>query len=564
MNKSIAHTAFLLAFVGTTSTALGYSVRGKGRIMYFDAAYAATVEAGKAAEIVRIDGDGTKKPLARVRVQLMDSDADFDEVMAEGTTDANGDFSLKGEADDSFTLCDGCDRPDPYIKFSLYDENRVDIHDIWGFTYFGVTNTVEDTQGTINFGTWKFRTEDAIYPRLFAYTQKQYEEFTKLTGERRVPGNDGLVGVTVPELFIGRTPWTGMGHVHWPGDYFKASTIFHEFGHRIRHAADGDLGHWIGDAMLFNYARYHKMHEDSNLGFAFNEGWANFHASLLNSNIRQTLTDWDMDEEGSDEWEGNVAAKLYRLSASCGGFKNMWTVLETGKGRSISGGPAGAQDGIHSYAQFRTVFREKFPKCYENLLAHLTKARSKTKLVLQEESPSSSAMTQQAVLAKNALDKANKDASRPIQTKWTASRLSKLPETVRPSMVRLTNKRVSYAQAHAKNISNAISRFMTKVKPADDKAKSDGSYEASLAAAQAELIKSVAQGRLRQIHELQSDLKGLIAATKDARFKRYLSNLLARYAKHEGAIRNALARPTDRVPSELIPVGMQTPMTQDR
>ena len=57
--------------------------------------------------------------------------------------------------------------------------------------------------------------------------------------------------------------------------------MFHEFGHRIRHAADGDEAHFLGDAIRFQYARHPAADDHANLGFAFNEGWAEYHATLL-------------------------------------------------------------------------------------------------------------------------------------------------------------------------------------------------------------------------------------------------------------------------------------------
>ena len=66
----------------------------------------------------------------------------------------------------------------------------------------------------------------------------------------------------------------------------------HEFAHTVHHSAiyDGDLGHLINDVAMFTYPQYHVCSEETNYGFAFNEGWAKF-------------------------WAGQCISKLYILEA---------------------------------------------------------------------------------------------------------------------------------------------------------------------------------------------------------------------------------------------------------
>ncbi|WP_437673225.1 hypothetical protein [Sorangium sp. So ce131] len=56
----------------------------------------------------------------------------------------------------------------------------------------------------------------------------------------------------------------------------RRSVITHEFGHTVRHAADGDLLHWNGDDVAYLYGRAPDGSEISNKGYAFNEGFANY------------------------------------------------------------------------------------------------------------------------------------------------------------------------------------------------------------------------------------------------------------------------------------------------
>lgn len=56
----------------------------------------------------------------------------------------------------------------------------------------------------------------------------------------------------------------------------RRETIYHEFGHSLRHADDGDLGHWGWDNFRWAYARNHNGTEIFSEHYAFNEGWGQF------------------------------------------------------------------------------------------------------------------------------------------------------------------------------------------------------------------------------------------------------------------------------------------------
>jgi hypothetical protein len=57
---------------------------------------------------------------------------------------------------------------------------------------------------------------------------------------------------------------------------WRESTLFHEFGHSIRHVADGTQSHWEWDNFRWAYARSHDGDEIFNTQYAFNEGWADY------------------------------------------------------------------------------------------------------------------------------------------------------------------------------------------------------------------------------------------------------------------------------------------------
>jgi hypothetical protein len=548
MSKKVVNVAIVaLLTTFAVSARADYTVHAKGRLVYKQA--------------------GQVKPVPRARVKLMDQDSDLDETMAAGKTDDNGNYDLTGKAEDDFTVCDGCDHPDPYVKFIMFEKDRVDIHNIWGFTHFGLTNAREDKSGTIDFGTFRFEADEELYPKLFAYVQMQYAKFTELTGESRVPGYDGKVGVTVPEVFEGGVPWTGVENIHWPGDYASTNdmdAVFHEFGHRIRHAADGDVGHFLGDAMLFRYARSHSMKDHSNLGFAFNEGWAEYHATLLDSGAKDYLAGWTS-QEGGDETEGNVAKKLFDLSQQCGGFKNMWAALKAGTNKSISGGPAAAQTGIHSYAQFETQFKQLFPWCGKTVIDP-SKLGGMDKIPLPKPAAVAPTLTKAALSTQTAnlakvITNFGARAGQPVKVKWDAARIAKLPAPLQGPMKRLVDKRTAHLRTHETNLRTQLLAFNQSIKPATTQTAIDGTYERSISAARDALIKATGEPRMRQLAELKQDLAKERAATTDRRFQAYADRLTARYTAQENEIRAALSKPGSPFPEALITRNLGSALT---
>jgi len=72
------------------------------------------------------------------------------------------------------------------------------------------------------------------------------------------------------------TDWTS----EQPAVFDRNTTIFHEFGHTVRHAADGSETHWSCDNFNYAYARYHDGSEITNAQYAFNEGCRRVRASV--------------------------------------------------------------------------------------------------------------------------------------------------------------------------------------------------------------------------------------------------------------------------------------------
>jgi hypothetical protein len=129
-------------------------------------------------------------------------------------------------------------------------------------------------------------------------------------------------GVTVfenaPTSGVPFSPYTD---VWWPAGYSPTKSIEtgtrsvaqHEFAHTVRHALDGDQRHFFFDTGKFWYLRSHSGSacKQTNHGFAFNEGWAEFWADEVRPTPCPNATDFSI--------ERNVAFELKRLVGSCRG-----------------------------------------------------------------------------------------------------------------------------------------------------------------------------------------------------------------------------------------------------
>lgn len=301
------------------------------------------------------DESGANSPLPNVRVKLMDEDfGPTSSKMAEGMTDAAGRFDLTGSSNDSGCVGAGCRRPDPFVEFVLRQEHRVDVKDAVENTARQQTEAQVNKCGDVDFGdqVWSAQQLDPI---LFFRAQQAYDTFHTLTGEDRVPGHEGLVGVEYPTVFVFESPYTTWDTIHWPYLYDQVRAfegMDHEFGHRLRHAADGDRAHFNWDATRFVYGRTHSVGDVTNEGFAFNEGWAEFHETLRNAPAVPNGT-WK--GTPGDDVEGDVANQLFNLAASCGGktpFARMWDTLKDS-----------GHNAIHSVDEFRAAFLQRNPGC---------------------------------------------------------------------------------------------------------------------------------------------------------------------------------------------------------
>ena len=482
-------------------------VRARGRVMF-------------------IDSDGAKKPFARVQVRLMDSDSDYDEEIARGFTDADGRYVLSGSAGDS--PCIGCGKPDPYVKVVLEEPGRVEVHDIMHFTRNAVLTSIrEETAGEIDFGTRTFTDEypEGMAAILYVRAQLAYDRFVALSGDSKVPGNGGEVAIEIPVVLSFGTPYTTWDTIHWPGVKKDFGVFDHEFGHRLRHAADGSVNHFNNDLTLYRYARHHTLDEDSNLGFAFNEAWAHYFRHELQPDFLDSP--WNGVNKG-DEVEGHVASKLIAIADICGGFKHMWQALKNNPGE------------IHSFQEFFDAFIAKKPPCSLNFNINTSPAPKRTPRALPEPlEPDAKAL----VILRNDLKKQvdNLDARSASIPARTSARI---PSSIRAQdhgvVNRLWQKRLQSSVGADARARATYRRLIMDLRVMTPRSIRDGSYERDARAARSAFITAVAEPRLREAQDIRRDIAAEKSKTTDQALISYLARLDARYARLEEELKRAL------------------------
>lgn len=145
-------------------------------------------------------------------------------------------------------------------------------------------------------------------------------------------------------------PTSGAHRKEWS----RRVTLFHEFGHSIRHVADGDEFHWSWDNFRWAYARSHSGCEVFNTQYAFNEGWANYWRGATlgapaqcDPTLGRLFLDWNEDQIGDHLLV--LASTLCTPSDPPGCAKRkMVSVLETYPGE------------IHSIREFEVRYCELF------------------------------------------------------------------------------------------------------------------------------------------------------------------------------------------------------------
>jgi hypothetical protein len=280
---------------------------------------------------------GTVKPIAGARVELWhDISYWFDDKLGSTHTASDGSFNFGVRADSNFDL---------YAKVVLNDDNGTSLGNWYSFSDWDTdTNTVGSHSGTVGLGTWQISKDGGSgTPKcgIWQGAHNAYANYRQVIGSRP-PDSHYSISAEFPCC---GTPFTTTDTTRWPSGYQTGSSgdqdggysvNFHEFAHSVRHSFDGGFAHFLFDVGRFNYAQNHNLCSNTNQGFAFNEGWAEYWAHTL-STCTSDITNYN--------YEGNVATALNGLE-QCSSRPTLVRVLREN--------PAGITGGIHSYSEFKT------------------------------------------------------------------------------------------------------------------------------------------------------------------------------------------------------------------
>lgn len=246
-------------------------------------------------------------PLKYVKVSLIDYDYPlWDETFGTSTTDINGNFEISGSATD----VSGWDYPDPYLKIEyIYTSStygNLDIKDVYTVlsTAYDTTSIVSFssliTFGTINLNNEKCKTYLNMLSAINDYYSRTLLKLPMTT-----------LNIHLNQILAAGVPYTAYQTINVPIGWNNSNgldyaTSKHELAHAIRHTYDGDEYHFLADVATYNYLQHHNCNSNTNLGYAFNEGWAAFWEGSCLTNTGSIYT-----------IEGNVAYGLRRLKTKC-------------------------------------------------------------------------------------------------------------------------------------------------------------------------------------------------------------------------------------------------------
>ncbi|PXF41667.1 hypothetical protein BWQ96_08618 [Gracilariopsis chorda] len=264
----------------------------------------------------------------------MDNDPIIDDFMGSTTTDANGYFRVRGSARD-IAIRKKKRRPDVYVRLQYRHSSSKAKFEVDRPVLRGgkeESHTKKNRKGNVDFGTLHFNTEMCrIYQRFYDATHDFYNRVGY-----RVPFD---LKIKAQAIIHGGAPFALYDKIRIPkGKTVSFQTAQHELAHAVRHRYDGSLAHFLKDVIKYVYTRNHHCLQSTNLGFAFNEGWAEYWAR-----------DYCGTASGSKKVEGNVAAALRSLQTRCRtSDHNMWEVLRRNRGK------------IHSYYSFASKHKRLY------------------------------------------------------------------------------------------------------------------------------------------------------------------------------------------------------------
>ncbi len=261
------------------------------------------------------DDRGAVSGLGGIEVQLWRRGDSFWPVEWVGSIDDRG-FT---NPDGTFRLTATDARDTHFVRMALRDSAGVHLKDFWGSNDWSVDSIgARNDVATRSIGGLLLSTPGQSHKcAIWQGLHNAHQDFRAITGVN--PPSGGLL-INADAITAG-VPFTPHTTIMWPagfqagyGDPGDDTITRHEFGHVIRHGYDGDFGHFLGDVLTHNYLQLHEACNKTGLGFAFNEGWAEYWA-------RDYGPAPGCDGRAADDYEveGNVGAALAEIEARCYG-----------------------------------------------------------------------------------------------------------------------------------------------------------------------------------------------------------------------------------------------------
>lgn len=261
--------------------------------------------------------------LGGVQVELMDSDCLgsqlCDDLMQVSRTDDEGNYELTGSGGDPFG-----GRPDVYVRFVYDSGTGVRLTDEVNATRSTSTpeHDHDNASGAIDFGEFNAGAGAGVGEgspcSVWRAARAAFRDYISEVGS---PIKLGYLDVLYWSAIWAGKPWANTDTIHWPRTH-SLGLMKHEFGHVIRHSADGSAAHFTNDAVKYQYVRGHERcapngsvqfgeSRDSALSYGFNEGWGWYWARAI-----------DGCGLVNEESEGEIAWALGQLQKNLGFSRN--------------------------------------------------------------------------------------------------------------------------------------------------------------------------------------------------------------------------------------------------
>lgn len=287
--------------------------------------------------------NGISYPVEYVRVRLKDEDFVHHDTLGSTRSDSSGRFTVSTATE---SACDQLSWPREYLpqisdifdfKPDPFIEVEYDYSGNYGkmaikFEFVGIIRRdqtpTKSYSNFIDFGDIYFSSDHC---RAYVMTYRAMKNYVTLSG-KFLPYSRLKVITQAP--VHGGTPYATTETIRIPSGYnYDFASAKHELAHTVRHSLDGTFAHFLFDVIRFAYPQTHYCGKQTNEGFAFNEGWAEFWEARCFGSYGTSLTDYS--------YEGNVAKALRALKSRCGSsYGQMVEVLEENPGR------------IHSFEQY--------------------------------------------------------------------------------------------------------------------------------------------------------------------------------------------------------------------